>query len=209
MSSDRIRAAYDAIAPRFAATYTGLPAALEALAPTFLASAGPVPLVLDVGCGAGRDMAWLEGRGAEVVGVDLSAGMLAQARSRTGVRGLLVQMDMRNLAFAARSATGVWCVASLLHLPKAEVSSALGEMARVLRPGGALLLSLQEGEGEGWERGLIDGPAEQVERYFARYQPSEIRALLGSAGFVVRRQRSDDAGPRRWLTILAILGRPA
>jgi SAM-dependent methyltransferase len=52
--------------------------------------------VLELGCGAAAGARWLDGQGAEVVGLDLSAGMLRQAREaadRSGVRVPLVQAD--------------------------------------------------------------------------------------------------------------------
>jgi ubiquinone/menaquinone biosynthesis C-methylase UbiE len=199
MTTERIRAAYDQIAPRFATMHGAMPGNYLEIGARFLMLAGPSLRVLDVGCGAGRDMAWLEAQGAQVIGVDLSAGMLAQARRHSGVRGPLMQMEMRALGLPSRAVSGVWCSASLLHLPKADAPAALAEMARVLRSGGVMMLSLQEGEGEGWEPGLIN----DVERFFARYRPAELAVMLERAGFAMHEQRSDDAGSRRWLTMLA------
>lgn len=200
----RVRAAYDRIAPDFAARNAGMPAEYsDVLGPRLLRAAGrlaaPAPVrVLDVGCGAGRDMAWLEAQGASVVGVDLSAGMLAQARPRA--RGPLLQMDMRRLAFASGLFHAVWCSASLLHLPKADAPFALAEMRRVLVPGGVLMVALHAGEGEGWEPSAYAGP---VERFFARYTLEEAEALLASTGFAVHERGESAAGTRRWLRFLA------
>lgn len=173
---------------------------LVELGQSFLRFVGPRGLVLDLGCGAGRDMAWMEAQGIAVVGADLSAGMLAQAQAR--VRGPLAQMDMRKLAFPTQCFQGVWCMASLLHLPKSEAPVALGEMRRVLTPGGALVLGLQEGEGEVWE----PSPYGPVDRFFARYSPDEAAALLGQAGLDVRERSrgGGEAGGHLWLRFLAV-----
>jgi ubiquinone/menaquinone biosynthesis C-methylase UbiE len=144
-------------------------------------------------------MDWMESQGMKVVGVDLSAGMLAKARSK--VQGNLVQMDMRRMAFADGCFDGVWCVASLLHLPKKEAPEALTEMARVLVHGGALLLSIQEGEGEGWEESRYFGA---VQRFFARYGQSEAEKLLVEAGFSVLDRGQNHSPLRSWLQFLAI-----
>lgn len=156
--------------------------------------------ILDAGCGAGRDMAWLEAQGARMIGVDLSRGMLAQARQIT--RGPLAQMDLRRLAFQDGCFGGVWCAASLLHLRKAEAPVALREIHRVLCPGGLLHLSIQEGEGERWE----SNPYGTVERLFARYSAEAAAALLDDAGFAVLDLVVNDAGTRRWLSFLARCG---
>jgi SAM-dependent methyltransferase len=61
------------------------------------ACGGPV---LELGCGTGRILAALIAAGVDAAGIDRSAPMLAQARRRCGARARLLQMDMRELAFA-------------------------------------------------------------------------------------------------------------
>lgn len=193
----RVAAAYDRYAPEYAAINAAMPPQLAALAERFLNRLGPGARVLDLGCGAGRDMAWMEARGARVIGADLSAGMLMEAHSVA--HGPLAQMDMCRLALAAGSFDGVWCSASLLHVPKAQAPAALAETRRVLVPGGTLYLGVQEGEGEMWER-MPDGT---VERFFARYGMDEAAELLSRAGFSVIDRGRADSGSRRWLNYLA------
>jgi SAM-dependent methyltransferase len=203
-----MRAVYDRLAPAFAARNAAAPPSISGAAgPAFLALAraaagGLPPAVVEVGCGPGRDMAWLEAHGAAVMGLDLSAGMLAQARMQA--RGPLVQADLRRLPLADGRIHGVWCNAALLHLPKAEAPPALAGLRRLLVPGGALLLTLQVGEGEGWERGAYGDP--DAQRFFARYTPDEAAALLAPAGFALRDLTTDAAGPRRWARLLAGAG---
>ncbi|MFN8180109.1 MAG: class I SAM-dependent methyltransferase [bacterium] len=100
--------------------------------------------VLDVGCGAGRHLAPLEGRGARVVGVDLSATLLreaTQAREAAGGGWELVRGDMRALPFRDGSfdvATSFFT--SFGYFDEAEDRRALGEATRVLAPGGRHVL---------------------------------------------------------------------
>lgn len=198
MTSDRTVAAYDQIAALYAKRNAAMPEDLATLATRFLELVRQGAKILDVGCGAGRDMAWMEARGARVTGVDLSAGMLAEARRQ--VRGALLQMDMRRLNFPDARFGGVWCTASLLHLPKREAPGALREMRRVLVPHGILFLCIQEGAGEGWESAPYDVA---VDRFFARYRMEETNDTLSRAGFVILACHRTDAGSRRWLQILA------
>ncbi|MBM0227704.1 MULTISPECIES: class I SAM-dependent methyltransferase [Micromonospora] len=134
----RNRAAYDRIAEDFAARNPDVPVPYLTLADEFQRRAdGPL---LDLGCGPGRDLGFWAARGATTVGLDLSAAMLRAARAR--VRAPLVQADLLRLPFRAGAFGGVWCSASLLHLPKAAAPATLGGIRRVLRPGGPLLLSV-------------------------------------------------------------------
>jgi ubiquinone/menaquinone biosynthesis C-methylase UbiE len=198
MTKNHLQAVYDQIAETFADVNANMPPELILAAEQFLGIIPSGALILDLGCGAGRDMAWFEGLGATVVGSDLSVGMLAQARLRA--RGGLVQADMRRLPFQTGYFQGVWCCASFLHLPKADVPRALAEVHRVLNPGGVLFLSVQEGMGEGWERTTRYG--EPIERFFARYRAEEMTALLVEGGFALRDHTANSAGARHWLNFV-------
>ncbi|MFR9776939.1 class I SAM-dependent methyltransferase [Micromonospora sp. MS34] len=191
----RNRAAYDRIAADFAARNPAMPATYRALAGEFQDRLdGPL---LDLGCGPGRDLAFWVERGATPVGLDLSAAMLREA-GRVGAP--LVQGDLLRLPLCTGAVGGVWCSAALLHLPKAVAPAALAGFRRVLRPGGPLLLSVKEGEGESWAR----WPGEDADRFFAWYRPDEVEGLLRAAGFAPLRLLTDvsDIG-QRWLCHLA------
>jgi SAM-dependent methyltransferase len=194
---DRLRDAYDALAPVFAERNAAMPPEVAAAAERFLAAPAPGARVLDLGCGHGRDAAWLEARGLAVVGADLSPGMLAEAHARTGAA--LVECDMRVLPFGDGAFAGIWCNAALLHLPKADVPGALAAMRRALVPGGVLYVAIQEGEGECWEPATwIDGAA----RFFARYRSDEFRRLLEQVGFALLATDVDALPGRTWLRFL-------
>jgi SAM-dependent methyltransferase len=194
------RAAYDEIAPRFAERNAEmLPYVIEEAERLLdaLRRAGRADgLVLDLGCGAGRDMAWLEDHGARMLGADLSMGMLVEARGRA--RGPLCQLDMRFLPFPEATFAAVWCQAALLHLPKAMAPAALAEARRALLSGGLLHVSVQQGDSEGFET----RPYEPAERYYAHYRPDELIALVQSAGFDIIAQGQAEAR-RSWLWVLA------
>jgi len=195
--NERMQEAYDRIAPEYTVRYGEVAPVVADWGMRFLRLLERRARILDVGCGPGQYMAWLEAHDMSVVGMDLSAGMLAQARIKA--QGALAQMDMRRMAFPDGSFHGVWCMASLLHLPKAEAPLALREIWRVLAPGGALLLNVQEGEGEGWEDNHFGG----VHRFFARYSQGELEGMLSKAGFAVLDRGRNESPLRMWLQFLA------
>ena len=90
----------------------------------------------DLGCGPGQVARYLQGRGIQVCGVDLSEGMLQRARQlNPGIdfhRG-----DMRALPFAENAWAGIAAFYAIVNLSQAEVAQALREMWRVLQPGGS------------------------------------------------------------------------
>lgn len=102
-----------------------------------LASLAP-GLVLDAACGTGRHSAYLAGRGHRVIGADLSSEMLERARRKVpGARFL--EASLTALPLAEESVDAAVCALALVHLP--DVSPALGELARVVRPGGRVIVS--------------------------------------------------------------------
>lgn len=93
------------------------------------------PSLLEAGCGTGLILGRLAQHCARAVGVDLSAGMLAQARRR----GLnVIQGSLDHLPFADNSFDLVVSFKVLAHVP--PIREALAELVRVTRPGGHLLL---------------------------------------------------------------------
>ncbi|GEM35220.1 methyltransferase [Nocardia neocaledoniensis NBRC 108232] len=112
--------------------------------PAMLELAGDVRgrRILDAGCCSGALSAALRERGADVTGIDASAGMLEQARMRLGADADLRVGDLADpLPFADDTFDDI--VASLvLHYLRDWVPT-LGELRRVLKPGGRLLVSVE------------------------------------------------------------------
>ncbi len=193
-----IQSAYDQLVDRYAqANHTPLSGDLLALAERLAQRLAPGKRLLDVGCGTGRDLAWFAGRGLRGVGVDLSAGMLAFAQAHLEMPRL-AQMNLLRLGFPAACFDGLWVCASLLHLPKTAALAALAEFRRVLRPDGALALSIQGGAGETWEASY----GTPIERFFARYEPEEMAARLAAAGFTVQQTTVSSQAAKRWISYL-------
>jgi SAM-dependent methyltransferase len=95
--------------------------------------------VLDVGCGTGALGAHVAAAGYEVVGVDVSPGMLAEA-ARRGLAGAFAAFSTA-LPFADNSFDLALTVATLHHLETpVRVAFTISEMGRVVRPGGYVLL---------------------------------------------------------------------
>ena len=89
---------------------------------------------IDVGCGTGRWTARLS-----AIGVDASAAMLAVAAGKPGLRGRLAAADATALPIASGAADLVLCALTLGHI--GDQAAAMREFARILAPGGTLLLT--------------------------------------------------------------------
>jgi len=103
--------------------------------------------VLDVGCGTGRWLRRYVELGLNPIGVDRTCAMLSIARTH-GTRSLLAAGEAHRLPFADSHFDCVTDVTVVQHIPSALQAVALGEMTRVLAPGGRLILmELIRGEG--------------------------------------------------------------
>jgi len=138
-------------------------------------------LVCDLGCGPGQVARYLHERGVEVIGVDLSPGMVAQAqRLNPGIAfqtGNMLALDVPDAAWA-----GIAAFYSIIHIPHGDLPHALRELHRVLRAGGVLLLAFHIGQ-EAMH--LDEWWGEPVSLDFFFLQPEEIAGHLRAAGFAV------------------------
>lgn len=106
-------------------------------------SCPPPARVLDFGCGTGDIATAMERRGYEVTGCDVAEKMIELARSTSGgttVEWVCLEPGWRVLPFGDGSFDGV--VASSVFEYLVDVPSVAGELSRVLRPGGVLLLTV-------------------------------------------------------------------
>lgn len=143
---------------------------------------------LDVGCGTGRLLAFLHEAwpGMRFTGLDLSQPYLAEARRLIGrtARVKLIEGAAERLPFEDRGLDLVVSSFLMHELPPAVRSEMLAETARVLRPGGLVVIvdSIQKGDMLGWD-GLIDlFPYYFHEPYYAQYAGSSIEAEAQEAG---------------------------
>ncbi len=112
---------------------------------------------LDVGCGEGRFCRMLQRQGVEVTGLDPTPALIAAARTRDA-HSTYVEAAGQNLPLADESFDLVVSYLSLIDIPDIQV--AIPEMARVLKPGGALLIANLNsfntaGDENGWVKDLL------------------------------------------------------
>src|SRR4029077_17454691 len=100
--------------------------------------------VCDLGCGPAQIARYLRDRGVDAFGVDLSAGMLAEAR-RLNPDLQFAQTSMLALGLRSGKLGGVAAFYSIIHIPRSKVVEAVAEVRRVLRPGGLFLFTFHLG----------------------------------------------------------------
>jgi ubiquinone/menaquinone biosynthesis C-methylase UbiE len=145
------------------------------------ASVPPGGVICDLGCGPGQVARYLCDHGAQAIGVDLSAHMIAQARQLnpdiTFRQGNMLALDVADEAWA-----GIAAFYSIIHIPREEVMDALHELKRVLQPGGLLLVAFHIGTEV---LHLEDWWGQPVSADFVYFQAPEMQAYLQAAGFLI------------------------
>lgn len=191
LSVNEVARSYDAVADEYASRIAGelahKPFDREIL-DHFAASVRRRGVVGEIGCGPGHVARYLAGNGVRACGADLSFGMLRVARGLHPGTSFL-QCDMRHLPVGDRTWSGIVAFYSLIHLAPAEVPAALREYARVLEPGGRVLLAFHIGSemvhlDEWWEKPV------SVDFHFFRSE--SMCEWLQDAGFRVDAVRERD-----------------
>ena len=139
--------AYDLRAAAFAQEWSDQPPPLD-LQEILLSYFTPGPTA-DIGCGSGRETAWLNSQGFPTLGYDPSAGLLEEARLL--YPGL--HFDLAALPELEGIPRGIFdnvvCETVIMHLPVAVIGSSVASLVSLLRPGGVLYLSWRVTEGAG------------------------------------------------------------
>ncbi|OAN52976.1 methyltransferase [Paramagnetospirillum marisnigri] len=134
--------------------------------------AEPPFLVLDFGCGPGRDLVSFTSQGHRAIGLDGTEAFVAMARAHSGCE--VWHQDFLALDLPEATFDGIFANASLFHVPLAETPRVLGQLRAALKPGGVLFSSNPRGDNtEGW----------QGERFGSYHDLEGWRRLVGAAGF--------------------------
>jgi SAM-dependent methyltransferase len=184
----------------FARTVTADAAAI--LQP-LVAQVPPPARVLDLGCGGGRDLAWLKARGYTVFGIEAAPELARLARRHC--RRPILAADFTTYPLERFRADLIIAVGSLVHLPHHQLSTCLKKIMSGLKrqPGGGhLYLSIKAGEG--WKRGE-DG------RIFYLWQEDALERVftdlgLGIVQAAVQPSALDDDAEAIWLGYLLRAG---
>lgn len=98
-------------------------------------------LTADIGCGSGRDVAWLAANGFPAVGYDPSEGLLGQARARhPGCRFENAALP-ELIGIAAETFANVLCETVIMHMAPGLIPTSVRRLVDILRPEGILYLS--------------------------------------------------------------------
>lgn len=181
VDKDAVREAYDDVAEEYAAQRIESGAA-RTIRSEFLGKLQRDAVVLDAGCGQGTPMLASIDPPKRALGIDFSREQLQLAASNAPDASVM-QGDMVGLPVQSDVADAVIAFFSLIHVPIGDHLAALEEFARVLRPGGRLLVN--EGT-EAWTGENPDWLDSGVRMAWDIAGPERTREQLLEAGFAIR-----------------------
>jgi SAM-dependent methyltransferase len=181
---DDLEHGYDRVAKTYAERIAGelahKPFDREVLS-RFAGLARPLGPVCDLGCGPGHVARYLGDCGLDVIGIDLSSAMVAQARALYPDipfrQGSMLALDLDDASLG-----GIVAFYSIIHVPRRLLPQVFAETRRVLRPNGLLLLAFHLGEED---RHTDEWWGESVSIDFYFFTRAEIEQHLRDAGFKI------------------------
>ena len=174
----RTLSAYDLDAHAFATDWESQPAAtdMQAVVKRFF-KPGPTA---DIGCGSGRDTAWLSHAGLPTIGYDPSEGLLAEAR-RLHPKVRFHRSSLPELhGIANASLANVLCETVIMHLRPALIAPSVQKLMAILRPRGTLYLSWRVTEGT--------DKRDEFGRLYSAFDPAVVSQALGTADVLLDEQ---------------------
>lgn len=101
--------------------------------------------ILDAGCGAGRDLKYFASRGYDAIGIDASSKLVEIAKRQSSCK---VQCKTFEQITWRDEFDGIWCCASLLHVPTNQLVDVFRRLKSALKPEGVLYVSFKYGREE-------------------------------------------------------------
>lgn len=152
-------------------------------------------LILDFGCGSGRDSLAFIKRGYQVEAIDGSIKLCEIASKLTGIK---VKNSLFQDLDEIDKYDGIWACSSILHLKKDELKTVISKMHKALKENGIIYTSFKYGTFEGYRNGryFIDFKEDSFKRFMSDVHGLKIIKLWLSDD--VRVGREDE----KWLNII-------
>ncbi|TIX88793.1 class I SAM-dependent methyltransferase [Rhizobium sp. P44RR-XXIV] len=193
MSTDPTSSFYADNASIYAARERNLPTSrLDA----FLAALPAGASILELGCGAGQDAAYMLSRGFDITPTDGSAELAGEAEKLIGRPVRIMRFETLD---ASAAFDGIWAEASLLHVPRSDLANIIDRILRALKDGGIFHSSFKAGDAEGHDT---------LGRYYNYPSAEWLTALLSEGGWKDIAMTEADGGgfdgkPTKWLYVTA------
>ena len=134
----------------------------------------------DIGCGSGRDVAWLCANGFPAIGYDASEGLLAQARARYPALKFERAGLPELVGIAENSCDNVLCETVIMHLVHEDLALSVRRLMAILKSGGILYLS--------WRVTKVSDQRDAAGRLYAAFERDVALRALAQASILLNEE---------------------
>jgi len=163
--------AYDAAASQFADDWDGQPPPVDLH--RLISRYFNQGQTADIGCGSGREVAWLAAHEYPAIGYDASEGLLAEARRHHPRCDFRIAQLPALTGIAPATFDNVLCETVIMHLPADEITQAVQRLLDILKPEGVLYLS--------WRVTRGSDQRDDSGRLYTAFDADLVRAAMGNA----------------------------
>jgi 2-polyprenyl-3-methyl-5-hydroxy-6-metoxy-1,4-benzoquinol methylase len=168
----------------------------------FVSFLKPGAEVLDVGCGGGFKSKYLIGKGLKVVGIDFSENIIKIAKREVPKAEFFV-MDMRDLK-DLHQFDGIFAQASLLHIPKKEITDVLSGLVAKLKIGGYIYVAVKGTQPGKPDEGILEENdlGYSYQRFFSYFTMAELKEHFKNLNLSIVYSETKKFGKTDWLQII-------
>jgi 2-polyprenyl-3-methyl-5-hydroxy-6-metoxy-1,4-benzoquinol methylase len=131
----------------------------------------------DIGCGSGREVAWLNANNCPAVGYDASQGLLGEAKLRYPDCEFHFSALPQLEGIASAAFDNVLCETVIMHLPAPEIAASVRRLIDIVKPGGILYLS--------WRVTKDTDLRDKSDRLYAAFESGLVRQVLSGAAMLL------------------------
>jgi len=157
--------------------------------------------LLDIGCGDGSHLDVFEKHGFKTIGIEPSAKLreLCVNRGLNVINGTFEELDELKLP----KLSGIWCAASLLHIPKEECENVFVSLSKLLPQQGKLFITVRQGEKASWDK--FDSSNDTTKRFIQLYSKELLISVANKNNLRVLTQEIENSywgRPCKWISII-------
>ena len=164
----------------------------------FVKPLSPGNLILDAGCGHGRDLKLFHELGFKAIGIDYSSEMIKVAKSNVPDSSKILQMDLLNMEFSPSYFDGIWSNAVLHHLSEGDIKTVLKDFNTVLKPNGVVFISVRKNS-----KPIFDREYSEYPRYYNSMNVKKMNLFLIETGFDIKKVSIQETRQKSWIQIFA------
>jgi SAM-dependent methyltransferase len=159
--------------------------------------------ILDIGCGTGQHLSYFAKLDLQVLGIGPSLGMrnVALTAGLQVIDGTFESISKIELP----EISGIWCAASLLHVPNAQLATVFTDLAKLLPHRGPLFFTVRLGEGAKWDR--FDGEDGNEARFIQLFSEEDLSRAVNDAKFQIAEkwiETSTWGRPCEWISMVLV-----